>query len=326
MNYIQCVIGFLLYTEENWPVRSRLVLTSFNHNHNTYGVLMSEGAPKFPDPASADEIYATRVQYKGPGTYVRFYCSGRYESELIESKIRRGLHPVSDRSMLQTSSDHNFGKNCLKAITSLSSDSAEKSSVKISHLLTENHCTQDEIASLAYRGKLDVHGKYKFFAPTELRGRVAIDADRPLEMKDIVLHGRFILTTESTRSQQALGWYQGDLHIFQRGLSSTMWFPLTSLDNTATNGVNIVPSLSKVKNLEPLFRKMTFDPLPNRLPSTQVSHRNSLHNNGYSSGDKTPQSVITTRFTLLSLFDAHGEIGQLKNMVQNRILPPEWGE
>ncbi|CCU82517.1 putative effector protein [Blumeria hordei DH14] len=111
----------------------------------------------------------------------------------------------------------------------------------MSEVLGEKACSARQIVELATKHHLKIQGLYHCLGPNTRSLSLVIDADQPVNLKDLLAEGTaFIFNSNSVSSKlKALGWYGDEIHIFSSGgWASQEWKFITFLgsreDNVAT--------------------------------------------------------------------------------------------
>ncbi|CCU76166.1 putative effector protein, partial [Blumeria hordei DH14] len=160
-----------------------------------------------------------------------------------QENLAKYYDPVKKFPELESTQNQFLETECLKTIQSSQQYISEKNPITISSLVGQSYCGEAQIASLAYQNKLKVIGDYRHFAPPKSSAKYSITADRPLEIKNILLGENFILETSDERGVSAIGWYNGFLHVFEKSIASDKWWLNTKIGNEQNNGYQIVSSL-----------------------------------------------------------------------------------
>ncbi|EPQ67243.1 putative secreted effector protein [Blumeria graminis f. sp. tritici 96224] len=157
---------------------------------------IENGAPvhgQFPNIEGESDIFATSHTFRGPGTYVKAYCSFSLSTMDIVGKIFQGQTPVTDISHVDFGGNEAEEIECLNYIEGLTPATDEAEGLKISRIRTHKNCPDITLARLAYRGWISIRGLYSVCAPRNQRILARVDADYPIIIENVISANHFFM-------------------------------------------------------------------------------------------------------------------------------------
>ncbi|CAD6503262.1 BgTH12-02929 [Blumeria graminis f. sp. triticale] len=251
---MHCVFAFLLIpTISMHKETERLALVGADNHDAIYSVFEPKISGQFPFIGPEHDILSTNSRIGGPGTYVKAYCSNSLGIIKIIELLSNDLLEITYDFYRDFGIKERRIEDCLKCIRNFRNERRITSALSLIDLMKEEYCSASLLAKLAFSRYLDVSGKYRSFAPSDLYGPIEVVADMPIKLSS-VMSSRFIFG-EMLGGQQpkALAWYMGHLHIFAR-TQRMEWTPLTTVGAESKNGRPIVDYLYSHLNHFKIFR------------------------------------------------------------------------
>ncbi|EPQ65603.1 BgtAcSP-31496 [Blumeria graminis f. sp. tritici] len=237
-----CVFAFMLFSSPLTSKLNRLVVVTNNPSSQSYFITDAHN-PNFPEYDSSAHMYRAKFDSLGAGTYSTLYCSTEKGVNEIVQTITADRWDMTNSRLHAHSADNKHIGSCLDEINrklEKREDPKYKSIPKNQILLSDlDHdiCTPDLIAKMAYVDVLSVCGKFRSFAPKTSYAQRYINADKPLELAELVFKGQIFPGKHWMQNHVALTWYQGNLHLIQKREGS--WYLLTNLRKESLNGAMI---------------------------------------------------------------------------------------
>ncbi|CAD6506540.1 BgTH12-07767 [Blumeria graminis f. sp. triticale] len=242
MTKLQCIFAFLTCSSPNSRQKGRLVIAG-GDNLPFYGVYHPPSYCSFPMPKiNPDQIVKIERASK-TGSHMAKYCSTNIPIAEILALVTNGLVTVTQASNLKTNSYGDAETKCLDHIEHLSRTKDIKATINMSETLRVEKCSIASITNLCFRGKISVLGNYSGFVPPPSRNTISIVTDRPIKMRSLI-EGTEMYKGWGHIENQALGWYRGNLHLFQKNEIKNVWVLRTSLFPSVQNGVLIATYLT----------------------------------------------------------------------------------
>ncbi|CCU79543.1 putative effector protein [Blumeria hordei DH14] len=224
---------------------------------------------QFPRPDAKFDIVKTQESRYDTRTKVVAYCSPTLSSMKIIETFKYDVSPMSQIYYTESVPITTSERNCQDQIEEDWYELLENSSIWSKELVQNSSCSSRDIISLAHRGLLLVTGVYSEMAPTYTKKNTKANTKKYLEpvnevevpkvnIRDSVdLHqmvsSEQIFGTWKYRTQMALVWYFGHLHLFERKIGSTTWWPKTKIEVEHGNGAILLNSMRYHMNL---FKKL----------------------------------------------------------------------
>ncbi|CAD6504237.1 BgTH12-05970 [Blumeria graminis f. sp. triticale] len=278
---MNCILAFLFYIAANVEEKknnsfpntqtfeSRIVFLSSRSSVSHYSVHNFKKTVAFPSSRYSD-IFATQTRLDDhrelskdnppSGTYVKAYCSFKYEGFEIAKIISRPLKNWSASTHIHFGVHPQEAEQCLKKAKPIIPKGTARTPISLKSLLKERVCDENLIAYLAYGRKIVVGGRFKDFAPTIQGEELDIIADVPLSMENVIYQKEILMEHETDDFHSGLVWYQGHLHLFRLNLSGNGWFAETDLTNEMANGTPIIEHAmqahEQLKQLKDLWEQL----------------------------------------------------------------------
>ncbi|EPQ65625.1 BgtAc-30865 [Blumeria graminis f. sp. tritici] len=215
---------------------NRLVFVDNDASNPIYEVFKAPQDGQFPVPENNQHIVMTRTKVNYSGTFINLYCSNVWSGVEIIRELTPNKYAIAYDSHNSFTTNPSVAKECQTEISNKVEIAKKRQAVRWSDLDTAK-CAPDTIANLAFGNKLDIHGKYQNFAPLSFGAHLILDVDKSFELDKLFLNGE-MYPNKAGYKEEALVWYQGHLHIFQK-VKDQSWFPYTTVSYSQENGPKI---------------------------------------------------------------------------------------
>lgn len=181
----------------------------FSTSH--YGVYeaSSSSLPVF-SPDLAIHMSPSKIIKKGASVVA--YCTIMDNFETLVEIVTGDLVQVKELPLTISKTRNVAEKTCLKYITDFNNN---KKTAKPLSQLGNTDCSHKIIASLAYKKAITLEGRYTCSKSSITGSPIRINADVPIRLREF-LSGRPILKSSNNDLDEALAWFQGDLHLIRR--------------------------------------------------------------------------------------------------------------
>ncbi|VDB88280.1 BgtE-5634 [Blumeria graminis f. sp. tritici] len=232
---MECAYVFHLFPMRHVSNMERQVVVAYNYDNPTYEVYKPKVHGQFPDIEDQSDIFATSHTFRGPGTYVKAYCSFSLSTMDIVGEIFQGQTPVTDTSHVNFGAYERQENECLKHIKGLTAREDETEGLKISRIRKHKGCLDLTLARLAYRGLISIEGTYSGYAPTGISGVTKVDADCPIDIGSVIFAKQIFNWDIGRKGTHAFAWYMGHLHVFEWFNQGDHWRPITDISTPRKN-------------------------------------------------------------------------------------------
>ncbi|SZF03253.1 unnamed protein product [Blumeria hordei] len=251
-------------------VPKSLVFLPDGSGNSFYGAYEFPHDGHFPRPDASLDIVKTQESSDDTTTKVVAYCSRTLSSIQIIESFKYDLSPMSESYYTKSVPITTSERNCQDQIEKEWYELLEYTSMAPKQLAQNPACSSCDIISLAHRGLLMVTGVYSELAPkytnqnTKATIKNYLEPENEVEVPKVNIRDPIILhymvspvqvygSWKNKRTQLALVWYFGHLHLFERKMGSTTWWPKTKIDVEHGNGAIL---LNFMRYRMKLFKKL----------------------------------------------------------------------
>ncbi|EPQ61914.1 BgtAc-31366 [Blumeria graminis f. sp. tritici] len=190
------------------------------------------------------DIIVNQSNTHEPGTFTKLYCSDTRSVNDILKQVINGLQPAQPRFYPEFSTIEYTTNNCLININSNAKKGIMSKGVPVSmeKISGQGMCSDSSIVYLVTQGLINLK-KYHNTGQSDVsvsKSASVVIADYPIPMRNVIHDGYFFPAQIHKPKNQALGWFQGDLHVFELDQELKHWNILTSIYPQDNNGILII--------------------------------------------------------------------------------------
>ncbi|SZF03250.1 unnamed protein product [Blumeria hordei] len=230
-----------------------LVFLADGLGNSFYGAYEFPHDGHFPRPDARLDIVRTKESSYDSNARAVAYCSPTLSPIKIIESFKYDLTPMSESYYAKSVPITESERHCQELIEKEWYELLENTSMTPKQLAQNPACSSRDIISLAHRGNLIVTGVYSEMAPkytnqnTKATMKNHLEPANEVELPKVNIEGfvglHQMVSYEHTigswkygRTQSALVWYFGHLHLFERRIGCTTWWPKTKIDTEHGNG------------------------------------------------------------------------------------------
>ncbi|CAD6505587.1 BgTH12-01077 [Blumeria graminis f. sp. triticale] len=217
---MHCLLAILLLAGDLARDNDRLAVMGIDRHSDYYKAFHPNGIRQFRGAESGTDIMVAARPTNGPGTYMAVYCSPSEDLNSLGKYISRNTRQLNERYKDIIHQGISKGPRGLQLSKDKHKNLSKSWGHHTSELLQKEDIAITRINSLNYQEWLDTRDT----TLTPDRDYVRPNwLDNVFDISDVVLDGKFLLSSDIQGDQSALAWVEGRLNAFHKNEESNIW-------------------------------------------------------------------------------------------------------